>query len=232
MADHGVSNERRRELEQMDPFQENLVKGLTFASKYKKQLMLGIGALVVVLVLFSTVMYSFKKAETTAATLVARAETAYDMAYAKSRDYKAAYDGVKEDFQKLFQEYANTSAGRMAQVTYAKICANAKDYDAAYTYYAKALESLDNQAGMENMLLAALGNMALMKKDVEKARSYYLRIEKGASPLMKDEARFALAQIYESEKDMESGLKMYDKILQENENSLYTAIAQAKSEGN
>ena len=232
MADHGVSNERRRELEQMDPFQENLVKGLTFASKYKKYLMLGIGGVVVVLVLISAVMYSFEKAETTAATLAARAAAAYDTAYAKNRDGKAAYEAVKADYQKLFEEYANTAAGRMAQVTYAKICANAKDWDTAYTYYSKALENLGNDAGMKNMLLAALGNMALMKKDMEKAKSFYLRIEKGASPLIKDEARFALAQIYESENDMESGLKMYEKILQEDQNSLYTAIAQAKSEGN
>ena len=232
MADQGVSNERRRELEQMDPFQENLVKGLTFASTYKKQLMLGLGALVVVLVLFSTVMYSFKKAETTAASLASRAQKAYDAAYTKDRDAKAAYDAVKGDYQKIFEEYANTAAGRMAQVTFAKICADAKDWDSAYTHYSKALESIDNEAGMKNMLLAALGNMAMMKKDVEKAKSFYLRIEKGASPLMKDEARFALAQIYESENDMAAGLKMYEKILQEDQNSLYTAIAQAKSEGN
>jgi|GEM_PF-967879 tetratricopeptide (TPR) repeat protein len=232
MADQGVSNERRRELEQMDPFQANLIKGLTYASKYKKQLMLGLGALGVVLVLFLTVMYSFQKAETTAATLAARAGTAYDAAYSKNQDAQAAYEAVQEAYQQLFEEYANTTAGRMAQVTYAKICANAKDWESAYTYYANALEHFDNEAGMQNMILAALGNMALMKKDVKKAKSFYLRIEKGASPLMKDEARFALAQIYESDNDMASGLKMYEKILQDNENSLYAAIAQAKSQGN
>ena len=231
MADQGVSNERKRELEQMDSFQENMVKGMTWATAHKKQLIMAVGAAAVVLILFSTIMYSFKQAETSAATSVARAGAKYDQAYAKDKDPKAAYEAVKSDFQKILEEYANTSSGKMALISFAKICANAGDYDAAYTYYSKALENMDNQAGMENMLLAALGNMSVMKNDLEKAKSFYLRIEKGSASLMKDEARFALAQIYESEKDMESSLKMYEKILQENKNSLYRPVALARAGG-
>lgn len=181
MADQGVSRERKRELEQMDPFQENLVRGMTWATAHKKQLIMGLGGVAVVLVLISTILYSFKQAETSAAALVARAGTLYDTTYAENQDPKAAYEAVKPEFQKIFEDYTNTAAGKMALVSYARICASAGDYDNAYAYYIKALENLDNQAGMENMLLAALGNMALMKNDSEKAKTFYLRIEKGRS---------------------------------------------------
>jgi tetratricopeptide (TPR) repeat protein len=231
MADHGVSNERRKELEQMDAFQKNLVKGLAFASAHTKQLIMILGAVVVVLALLATTIYSFKRAETTAARLTAQAGGEYNKTISETQDPKAGYDAVKADYEKIFEEYANTSAGEMALVTYARICSDAGEYDKAYTYYLKALENLDNQAGMENMLLTALGNMAMMKDDPAKAKAFYLRIEKGSSDLMKDEARFALAQIYAAENDMEASLKMYEKILQDKKNSMYKAIAQAKAGG-
>lgn len=231
MADQGVSNERKKELAQMDSFQESLVRGMAYAAKHKKQLFMGLGALAVVLILFVTIIYSFKRSETTAASLVGKASATYAKTYNKTQDPKAAYEAVKASYEKVFDEYANTSAGKMAQVSYAKICFDAGEYDKAYTYYSRALESLDNQAGMENMLLMALGNLAQMKHEPEKAKSFYLRIENGTSDLLKDEARFALASIYESEKDMESSLKMYEKILRDNKNSMYRAIAQARVGG-
>ncbi|HCY85485.1 MAG TPA: hypothetical protein DHV36_10160 [Desulfobacteraceae bacterium] len=231
MADQGVSNERKRELEQMDPFQEALVRGLDFAASHKKQLGLIFGAVVVVCVIFSAVIYNFKRSEVQASQLVAKATTAYGESLQKDQDPQKAYEAVKAQFDTVLDEYANTSAGRMALMTYAKICFDAKDYDKAYEIYGKALETLDDTAGMENFILSALGNLALIKDDVQKAKFYYLRIEKGHSSLLKDEARFALASIYAAENDMASSLKMYEKIVTENQSSMYKAIAEARVAG-
>ncbi len=232
MSDQGVSNERRRELEQMDPFQEALVKGLAYASENRKQLMLILGAVVVVFVVFAITMFNFKRSEIKASEMVAKAGAAYAESMTKDPDPQKGFEAVKDQFEAVFDEYANTSAGRMAQVTYAKICFDAKEYDKAYTLYADALETLGNEAGIENFLLSALGNLAQLKNEPEKAKGYYLRIEKGASDLLKDEARFALALIYEAENDMESSLKMYEKIVKENGNSLYKSIAESRVSGN
>ncbi len=231
MSDQGVSNERRRELEQMDPFQESLIKGLDYASKHKNQLILILGAVVVVCVVFSTIMFNFKRSELKASQMVAKAGAVYAESISEDQDPQKGYEAVKDQFEAVFDEYANTSAGRMAQVTYAKICFDAKEYDKAYALYADALETLGNEAGMKNFLLSALGNLAQLKNEPEKAKAYYLRIEKGASTLLKDEARFALALIYEAENDMESSLKMYEKIVKENGNSLYKTIAESRVSG-
>lgn len=231
MADQGVSNERRRELEQMDPFQAFLVKGLAYTQKNKKQLMVVLGGVALVFVVFSVIMISFKRSETTAASLVAKAAADYAKVYTETEDPKKAYGAVSEGYETVFDDYANTSAGKLALVSYAKICFDAGEFDKAYEYYTKALDSLDRQAGMENMILAALGNLSQKKNDPQKAKSYYLRIENGASELLRNDARFALALIYEAENDMAESLKMYEKILKDGENSLYRAIAQAKVGG-
>lgn len=231
MSDQGVSNERKRELEKMDPFQEALVKGLAFASGHKKQLTLAVSAVVVVCVVFSVIMYSFKQSEIKASQLVAEASDAYEKAYAKDNDAKKGFEAAKDYFQVVLDEYANTSAGRMALVTYGKICFEAGEFDKAYSLYSEALSAVGNEAGTENFLLSALGNIAQLKNDPEKAKSYYLRIERGTSDLLKDEARFALALIYEAENDLATSLKMYEKIANAEGNSMYKAIAQAKVAG-
>lgn len=228
MAEQGVSNERKKELEQMDPFQESLVRGLAYASDHKKQIGLVVGAVVVVCVIFSSIMFSFKRSEINASELVAKAVGEYTTVLAKDKDPVKGYEAVKDVFENIFAEYANTSAGRMARVTYAKICFDAGEYDNAYTHYSEALSEMGDEAGMENLLLSALGNLSQLKKDPEQAKSYYLRIEKGSSDLLKDEARFALALIYESQNDMAASLKMYEKIVNEHKTSIYKAIAQTR----
>lgn len=231
MAEQGVSNERKKELEQMDPFQASLVKGLAYASDHKKQIGLAVGAVVVVCVIFSTIMISFKRSEVNASELVAKTVAEYKEVMAKDKDPQKGFETVKDAFGNIFDEYANTSAGRMARVTFAKICFDAGEYDNAYTHYSEALSAMGNEAGMENFLLLALGNLSQLKKDPEQAKSYYLRIERGSSDLLKDEARFALALIYEAENDMSTSLKMYEKIVNDHETSIYKAIAQARIAG-
>lgn len=231
MADQGVSNERKRELEQMDPFQEAMVKGLNYVAENKKLLMMIFGAVVVAGVIFSITMYNFRQSEIKASQMAAKAGADYAESISKDQDPQKGYEAVKEQFEAIFDKYANTSAGRMARVSYAKICFDAKEYDKAYDLYNEALENIGNEAGMENFLLSALGNLAQLRNDPEKAKSYYLRIESGTSDLMKDEARFALALIYASENDLESSLKMYEKIVKENEGSLYRTIAEYRASG-
>lgn len=228
MANQGVSNERKKELTQMDPFQAGLTKSIEWASAHKKQLMIAAGALVGVVVVFSVIMFSFKQSEIKASELAAQAYEKYEEQYSQDRDARKGYDAVKDDFQTLFDEYPNTSAGRMALINFGKICFKAKDYDQAYDLYSRALSTVGDQAGVKNFLLCTMGTICELKNDMEQAKSYYLRVEKGASNLLKDDARFALALIYEKLNDTVAGRQMYEKIVQSRGTSMYKAIAQAR----
>jgi predicted negative regulator of RcsB-dependent stress response len=224
MAERGVSNERRKELEQIDPFQENLLKTLAYVKENQKQFLLILGGILLVIVIFSGIMFSFKKSERIASDLVATAV----ITYAKASDPVNGFQAVKENFEAVFAEYSNTSAGRMGKVKFAKICFDASEYDRAFALYKEALEMFEDEAGMKNFLLASLGHVSQARRDAEKAKSYFLEIETGASDLLKDEARFALAGIYEDANDTASSLKMYEKIVNDHENSIYRNIAESK----
>ncbi len=136
MAERGVSNERRKELEQIDPFQENLLKTLAYVKDNQKQFLLILGGILLVIVIFSGIMFSFKNSERIASDLVATAVISYE----KASDPVKGFQAVTADFEAVFSEYSNTSAGRMGKVKFAKICFDAGEYDRAFELYKEALE--------------------------------------------------------------------------------------------
>ncbi|MBU0971363.1 MAG: tetratricopeptide repeat protein [Proteobacteria bacterium] len=227
MADHSVSNERRKELEQIDPFQEKMLSALTLLAANKKQFLLIAVAIIGVIVVFSGIMFSFKNSENTASDLVAKAA----VTYAQADDPVKGFNAVKDDFEAVFADYSNTSAGRMGKVKFAKICFDAGEYDRAFELYKEALEMFKTDGSLKNFLLASLGHVSQARKDLDQAKAYFLQIETGSSNLLKDEALFALAGIYEAGNDYESSLKMYEKIVSGHEKSLYRDMAESRIKG-
>jgi len=224
MAEQGVSNERRKELEQIDPFQENLLRSLAYVKENKNQFLLVLGAVIVVAVIFSGIMFSFKKSENSASNLVAKAV----VTYGKANDPVKGFNAVKDDFAVVFADYSNTSAGRMGRVKFAKICFDAGKFDRAFELYKECLEIFENEPGMKNFILSSLGHVSQAKGEFDKAKSYFTQIETGSSDLLRDEARFALATLYEASNDMDSSIKMYEKIVNDHEKSIYRNIAESK----
>jgi len=227
MAEQRVSNERKKELEQIDPFQESLLKAMAYAKEYKKQLILIASAIVLVVVVFSGVMYSFQKAESTAAQAVSKALTQYTAV----NDPDKGYLETKEAFENIFADYANTVAGRLAKVKFAKICYDASKFDQSYQYYKQSLEILKNDVHMENFILISLGYVSLARKDLKAAENYFLQIDKGKTNLLKDEAKYALAMLYEKETNVAESKKMYENIVSGYETSMYRPMAQSKING-
>ncbi len=224
MANQGISNERRKELEQLDPLQKNIFKAMAYAGIYKKQLLLILGVVVLAAVVFVGIITSFQRSENKASHLVAEATARYNQL---ADDPKKAYQNVKDSFETVLNEYANTDAGKMAQITYAGICMDAGEYDRAGVLYEGALKSFGEEAVLHNFLLSSLGHVWLAKNDLDRAETYFQQIETGKSDLLKDEARFVLAQIYAARQKSDASQKMYEKLVKENQQSMYAGLAQA-----
>lgn len=224
MANQGISNERRKELEQLDPLQKNMFKAMAYAGIYKKQLLLILGVVVLAAAVFVGIITSFQLSENKASHLVAEATARYNQL---ADDPKTAYQNVKDSFETVLNEYANTDAGKMAQITYAGICMDAGEYDRAGVLYEEALKSFGKEAVLHNFLLSSLGHVWLAKNDLDRAETYFQQVETGESDLLKDESRFVLAQIYAANQKLDASQKMYEKLVKENQNSMYTGLAQA-----
>ncbi len=224
MSDQKISNERKKELEQLDPFQEKLLQIMAYVKEYKKQLLMISCAIVAIIMIFSGVMYSFKKAEMNASILVAQTLNEY----AKFDDPVKGYLEVEDDFKVIFDKYANTVAGKMARFRFAKICYDASELDRAFDLYKTSLDEFKSDESMKNLILASLGYVSQARQKLDMATAYFLEIEKGQSMLLKDEARFALAILYEKAGDMSTSQKFYQKVVDAHEQSIYKPLAESK----
>ncbi|MFH2060143.1 MAG: tetratricopeptide repeat protein [Pseudomonadota bacterium] len=224
MAEQGVSNDRRKELEQLDSFQETLIKAMTFLKEHKKQFILGGIAVIAVVVVFSGILYSLRKSEDAAALMISQAVIKYNTINDPDRGYLE----TKDNFQKIFKEYSNTIAGKQARVKFAKICYEASKFDQSFKYYKEALALFKDDVLMENFLLISLGHVSVAKKDYETAIKYFGQVEKSDTDLLKDEAGYALAMLYEETGNKAESKKMYEKIVSDFQDSIYLPMAKSK----
>ncbi len=223
MANSGVSNERKKELQQMDPFQKNLLKGLAYARQYQKQLAWIIGSIAVIVIVFSSVLYSFKSAETNAASQLSRVIETYNT----TRDPVNGFALVENDFSAIFNKYTNTAAGKMAKIKFARICYDAGEYDKAMIYFKQALDEVNGNPAVRNMLLSSLGNTCLALDKTDMAREYFEKITQSKSNILKDEANFNLALLSETS-NPEASRVFYQKIINDHADSLYFPLAQSR----
>ncbi len=222
MAEQKVSHERRRELEQIDPFQKSILKAMAYAKEHSKLLILVSGCAVAAILIIAGVVYSFQKAENKAALLVSTALKKYEI------NPDTGYFEIKKDFELLFSKYSNTKAAKLAKIKFAQICYDALEFDQSYKYYQEAFEIFYEQSQIKNFLLSSLGNVCLAKKEFEQAKQYFLQIKEGSADLLKDEAEFILASLYEADNNTIESKKIYETIVQQYSNSMYRSIAESK----
>lgn len=225
MADQSVSNERKKELEKLDSFQENFLKAIAYAKKYRKQLGVAAGAMVLIVVVFSGIMYSFEKSENMASHTLSQVL----IRYAKAKDPEKGLSEVETDFSTLFSDYANTAAGKLARLEYAKICYDSKKYNESFENYKLALDLFKDHAFMENFILMSLGQVSLAKKDIASARDYFSRVENSKTDLLKDEAQFSLGFLDEADGKIDDSRKKFAKIVSDYQASIYYPLAKSKT---
>lgn len=219
-----VSNERRRELEELDPFQENLLKTLEYVKTYKKQLIFMALGFVTVIIIFSVVISNIKSSENKASQFLNETLTKYN----EIKDPKEAYLAVENDFPKLLEDYSNTSAGKMAKIKFAKICYNASEYEKAYELYKDALSNFKSDPTIESLILSSLGHTCLALDNFKEAEVYFTKITKRNDALLKDEALFNLGIIAEKAKGKDESHDFFQKLVSDHPDSPYSALAQNK----
>ena len=225
MADQGVSNERKKELEQNDPFQVFVLNAIEYVREHKKMLAGIIGAGVGVILILSFILLGFEKSENKAANLLVQANRKYSELAVEPRK---AYEQVKDDFNLLLSEYANTNAGRQAVIDFARICFKAEAYQRAHELFEKAHGQFKGDYAMENFFLSSLGHVCLAEGNIAQAKSYFEKVAQGNSSLLKDEAKFILANLHEREKDDNSSHRYYQDLVNDHKNSIYHGISQSK----
>lgn len=215
-----VSNVRKKELDQPDPFLESMYKTMETVKKLKKQLILSgviIGAIICIV---SVTVYTIHSAETTASAMLADVMKNYG-----TQTPAQGYDSVKDKFATLLNEYSNTSSGRVGRVRFAEICYAAGKYDLAYKHYLSALDDFKKDPLMQNIILSSLGHTCQALKRYPEAEEYFKTVADGKTSFMKEDALFSLGMVAIATGENQKGVDFLKKLSSGYQNSMYKNMA-------
>jgi len=127
---------RKELLKEPDEFITFTGKMIRFAREYQNQLLYGLGAIVLIVVIISGVRLYINWNENNASAQLEQAMTQH----AESRLNKTDLNDAKQSFQKVADKYSRYEGGKLARIMYANICYETGDFDTAISNYDKALK--------------------------------------------------------------------------------------------
>ena len=218
-----ISNARKKELEQPDPFIEALYKGVALVKAYNKQFIWAACAIVAVIIIVSGTLYSINSSEAKASTLLAQILESYSKMTPVD-----GYDAIQKDLNLLMEKYPNTSAGKMGRVRFAQICYDAGKFDKALVLYQGVLADFSHDPIMANLIQVALGHTCQMLEKDDKATEMFKAVVQGKNSFLKDEALFNLGLLAEKAGAADQSRVYYNEILSDHAQSIYATIAQSR----
>lgn len=196
------------QVEEQIVLDKELNKAVNLIEKYKKEI--GIGLLAIIVLVVAGYLYKnySEKKEINAQTAIAAAQTAI-----AQQQWEQALngDGATAGLLKVMDEYSGTKTANLAKL-YAAICyANTDKIDEAIKMYEDFNQKKDQMISPAS--LAALGNCYITKGQNDKGVELLLKAAKSAdndavSPVFLLQA----AQVYESMNKNEEAVKLYNQI--------------------
>jgi len=220
---------RKELLEEPDPFLEFVGTLLAFAKKYQKQIMVSVGAVVVVAIVITGVVYFKNQSEDRAAMMLGKTMAKYN-AIKKDESAFIAYEDVKTRFKNISEKYGSTGAGKAALLQYADVCYLTKNYDDAIKIYNQALEAL-GKTEFKTLILSGLAYSYEGKEDYEQAAKYFEMITSDDAAVMKDQALFNLGLLYDKLGKPEQEKEAFSKLVSDFPESMYFDLASEKIAG-
>ncbi len=221
---------RKELLKTEDEFITRSTRLLQFIIAHKLQISYAIGGLLALVILFSGYRYISVKGENKATALMDQGVKKYQTALAADGAVKA-YQAVQDDFKLLLEKYAGKKSGKLARITFANMCLDAGEYDRAIALFQRALEDFAEDLSLKGLILSGLAYAHAGKKDFSSALAYFENIVADPEAILKDEALFNLARIYETLGKTDKSREVYTKIVKEYKNSIYFAMAEEKLAG-
>jgi len=221
---------RKKLLKEPDEFFTISGKLIEFGTRFRKELTIGAVVLLVLVAGISGLRYFNDKKELKGFAELNSVTTVYNQINSDQNDEKA-YAAVKDDFEKLLDDFGSQTAGKIGRVIFAGICLDAGQYDQAEGLYQEALSHFGKDPFYGPVIQMNLGYIAVAKNDLDSAKGYFEAVTQIKEATVAAEALFNLATIYENKGDVEKARSLYNKIAVEYEQSLFGTIAANKANG-
>lgn len=222
---------RKQLLKEPDEFLTFSRRVFLYVVEHQNQVTGAIGGLLVIIGVIAGIRYFSSQSENRAYTRLAQVMEKYETAMKdKAKEPKKVYEEVRDEFQKMLDEYPGSSAAKFARAAYADICYTAGETDKAVALYSEAGNGFADPS-LKNIVLSSLAYSYEQKKEYSAAIAYFEQITRGENPMMKDEAYFNLGRLYDQAGDKTKSRDAYKKLISDYADSLYIEVAKEKVSG-
>ena len=218
---------RKKLLKEPDEFITFTSKMIRFSTKYKIQISVALGIIIILSAGFFAIEYFSNKADNNSLVMLQKCIDKYD-ALAKNNMPEKAYNDVKEDFNMILKKYSGKNGGKFARVIYADICFKAGEYDKAIELYDKALPDFKSNQFITGLLLSSLGYCNEAKKEDRVAIEYFEKVVSKPDNILNGDIYFNIGCLYDAMGKSDKSKEAFKKILTDYADSIYYRIAEEK----
>ena len=190
-----------------------------------------IGVLVVFLIAYGW-FYSSKEKEKESLSIFYQAEQLYKVGISTQGDYQSAqaqYRQALGKFEAIEKKYKGASSALKALFYIAECSYRLKDYDKAIDYYTQFINGSGKGDYLRCFAFEGLGYCYEEKGDYEQALKHFKKsMEETYGSDLKVLGYLNMARNYEALNDRENALHYYKKSIDDQENSLFSQLAQDK----
>jgi|GEM_PF-2201344 tetratricopeptide (TPR) repeat protein len=212
-----------------DPLQQYFKKALDFAKAHQRQLIISAAAVCCIVLVVAGVFYFLNRAENNAAARLLEINE-----QARLIDPEAgpeAYEGIKQEFASLVQDYGYTDTGKIALMHYASLCLATGDPEKALSLYETAWKKFKNNDRFNYLVLNGIAHCHVDMGNDEQAVSYFQKVVESKSSVIDDMALFNLGLLYEKLGSTEESRRAFEKIVSDHSGSIYADAARARISG-
>lgn len=218
---------RKQLLKEPDEFITTTGKLIRWAREHTKQLLVGSGLFLGVLVLVASYGYYRQKRSDAAILLYSQAMAKYQNA-GGSTEPATALAAAQSDLERLTSEYGGQPAGKLGRIMYGNLSLAAQARDEAVEIYTSALNDFGSDVSLANFIYNGLGAAYSQKGDFAAAIKSFEKIVSGTSPVLKDSALFHLGRLYEALEQPDKSQKAYRQLSTDFPDSMFAEIAKDK----
>ena len=221
---------RKQLLKEPDEFISLTGRVVAWVKAHPKQLAIGAGVFVGLLVMVTGYRYIDERRAQAASRLLSQGISTFQQRL-ESGDKSEALEAVRSDFDKLINDFSGQPAGHLGLVYYGQILLGAGKYEEAVKMLQRAWTDLGNDPALANIILESLAEAFLQAGDKTAAITQFEKLVSGGGTLYKDAAMFQLGVLYFESDQAEKGKAMLTRLTETFPASRYAEMAREKIAG-
>ncbi|MFP4668543.1 MAG: tetratricopeptide repeat protein [Desulfobacterales bacterium] len=218
-----------QEQETVDPLQRFLARIKAFVLARQKPLTIAAAIVCAAAIAGAGVYYFLERARESASAMLAQTTRQYEQ-LGENPD-EEELEKIKQNYEKLIDEYGYTGPAKMALLQYAGLCYSTGDYRRALKLYEQAYEAFEKSFEFRCVALNGMAHANSAIGEHKKALSLFEQVAGDQNQALRDQALFNMGLLYSRTGDREKSLGAYEQLVEDFPDSIFAEPAKDKLSG-